>query len=106
MIISSLWRAGLCARLGGAALFAVVVLGSACGEPNREACAAYTEHLNSLECRADDVSVDDACPEGAFDGGDAADCVEYFDCLTTAATCDGDTFVNDISACTSCSIPE
>jgi hypothetical protein len=99
----------MCLNLRGALLSAVagvcLVGASGCGQPNREACAAYVEHLNSLPC-VEDVDVDDNCPEGAFDGGDAADCVSYFDCLTTAATCDGDTFVNDIDSCTSCSVPE
>lgn len=68
---------------------------------NQDACAKYVEHLNGLDCRGDEVSVEDTCPANYDDEG-AANCAAYFECLTSAASCDGDTFKNDVTSCTGC----
>ncbi len=84
-----------------AALFvgAVSVTGCASDE-NKEACTAYVEHLQSLDCFEGDVSVASTCPEN-FDGSGFS-CSEFFTCLTNNASCDGDTFVNDAQQCQAC----
>jgi hypothetical protein len=72
---------------------------------NQDACRAYVEHLNGLACR-DDVDADATCP-AAYDADGAVNCADYFACLTSAARCDGDTFVNEAAtACASCEVPE
>lgn len=68
---------------------------------NQDACKTYVEHLNGLDCRGDDLDPADTCPTNYDDDG-ANNCQAYFECLTANASCDGDTFNNDVTACTAC----
>ncbi len=87
-------------------LFAAALMSVSCRSTvNQDACRAYVEHLNGLACRAADVDPAATCPEN-YDSDGATSCAEFFDCLTEQARCDGDVFINDVGACTSCVVRE
>ena len=84
---------------------APALVGGCSSTVNQDACRSYVAHLNDLDCREREVDAGETCPEN-LDSSGSTSCVDFYECLTEAATCDGDTFINDVGACTSCAIKE
>ena len=72
---------GTTIELGGEELAVPASTGG--GGGNQAACVRYVEHMNSLECTAAQVNVDDMCP-AALDMN-PIDISSYYDCMVEAA---------------------